>query len=372
MQTLTNMLFPIDIKLDDLLLDPNNPRFSELGEESNAVPESRYSEERIQGKAFERMKSPVFDVSELKDTIKAVGFLPMDRIVVRRWKPSIATETQKYVVIEGNRRVTALKWLLQLHDVGKETLDDEQINNYKNLSCLLLEDQFVTETALLILPGLRHVSGIKEWGAYQKAKTIHALRTSGLTGQEAGQSLGLSTRAANKAYRCYLALESMKASEEFGEHAEPKMYSYFDEIFKNSEVRTWLKWSDATGVFENASGLLRFYSWIVPNTEDDDGDSNATPKLPGAKSVRELSQIINDEQAMAVFDAPNGTLARALARYEAEHPDDWYPKVLAALSAVRSLTPTMLRSMELDAEDKIKELIEAADVCLRDRTKLLS
>jgi hypothetical protein len=370
MKTLTHMLSSIDLELQDLLLDPNNPRFSELGEESKIIPEPRYAEEKIQSITFDRMKSHTFNVSELKDTIKAVGFLPMDRIVVRRWKSNTLGSRQKYVVIEGNRRVTALKWLLQLHDAGKETLDEEQINNYSNLNCLLLGDEFVNDSAILILPGLRHVSGIKEWGAYQKAKTIYELRNSGLTAQEAAQSLGLSTRASNQAYRCFLALEAMKANEEYGEFAEPKMYSYFEEIFKKPDVKTWLNWNELSNEFENSAGIMRFYSWMVPNNEE--GDSDATPKLPEAKSVRDLSQIINDEEAMAVFEAPNGTLVRALARYEAEHPEDWYPKILAALSAVKSLTPAMLRSMDVDSEKKLNDLSAAITLCISDRQLLSS
>lgn len=368
MQALTHMLSPIEVELQDLLLDPNNPRFSELGEELYIVPEARYAEEKVQSTAFERMKSPVFDVTELKDTIKAVGFLPMDRIVVRRWKGPNPTDKPKYVVLEGNRRVTALKWLMQLHETGKETLTAGQIENFTSLSSLLLGDEYVHETALLILPGLRHVSGIKEWGPYQKAKTVHALRKSGLSAQEAAQSLGLSTRAANQAYRCFLALEAMKADEEFGEYAVPKMYSYFEEVFKRPEVKSWLNWSDEQGRFTNADALTRLYSWMVPSSEDGE---ESTPKLPEAKSVRELAQIINDEQAMAVFSAPTGTLARALARYEAEHPEDWYPKILAALSAVRSLTPTMLREMDPSTAEKLVELSTSIGTCLSDRDLLL-
>ncbi len=367
MQTLTHMLSPLDVVLSDLLLDPNNPRFSELGEELYVVPEARYAEEKVQSTAFERMKSSVFDVSELKDTIKTVGFLPMDRIVVRRWKGKATEQRQKYVIIEGNRRVTALKWLIQLHDTGKETLVQNQIENFTHISCLLLGDEFVNDTTLLILPGLRHVSGIKEWGPYQKAKTVHALRKSGLTPQEAAQSLGLSTRASNQAYRCFLALEAMKADEEYGEYAVPKMYSYFEEVFKRPEVKTWLGWTDESARFASAEALTLFYSWMVPDGEDQDG----SPKLPEAKSVRDLAQIINDEQAMAVFSAPTGTLVRALARYEAEHPADWYPKILAALSAVMSLTPYMLRQMDSDTAGKLSELSDSIASCLSDRDLLL-
>ena len=44
---LASLLTPIKLDLDDLLLDPNNPRFSELGDEINNIPELRFNEEKV-------------------------------------------------------------------------------------------------------------------------------------------------------------------------------------------------------------------------------------------------------------------------------------------------------------------------------------
>lgn len=128
---LPSLLAPLPVILDQLLLDPNNPRFSELGEELMSIAEHRFADDKVQANTFEKMKDPMFDVVELRDTIKSLGFLPMDRIVVRRWKSSADSDIQKYVVIEGNRRVTALKWLINLHEIGKETFNESQLSNLK-------------------------------------------------------------------------------------------------------------------------------------------------------------------------------------------------------------------------------------------------
>lgn len=359
-------LSPIMAQLDNLLLDPNNPRFSELGEELNIIPEGRFADEKVQANTFEKMKDPAFDVAELRDTIKTIGFLQMDRIVVRHWKGKVDDGNAKYVVIEGNRRVTALKWLINLHEIGKETFDPSRLNNFKKLECLLLADEAVPTSASLILPGLRHVSGVKEWGAYQKAKAVFALRKGGLTPQEAAQSLGLSTRAANSAYKCFLGLEQMKADEEYGEFAEPKMYSYFEEIFKRPNLRTWLGWDDEREQFIDEQKIREFYSWIVPHDEN-----GGTVKLPESKSVRDLSQIISDESALNILRGPEGTLARAIARYEVDHPEDWFPKVMAASSAIKSLTPDMLRNMDDQTLSSLLDLERRISQALKDRNSLL-
>lgn len=364
MESLANALSPIAVKLDDLLLDPNNPRFSELGEGYNEVPESRFADEKVQKNAFEKMRNATFDVSELRDTIKTLGFLPMDRLVVRKVNSPVG---EKFVVIEGNRRVTALKWLIQLHEIGKETFDDEQISNLTSLECLVLDDKIAPAAASLILPGLRHVSGIKEWGPYQKAKAIFALRQTGMSPQEAAQSLGLSTRAANNSYRCFLALEAMKNDEEFGELVEPNMYSYFEEVFKKPTVKNWLEWSDEQESFVAKDRLNEFYSWVVPPSSEDGGNH----KLPQARSVRELAEIVTDDNALAVLRSTDGNLSRAIARFEVDHPEDWYPKITAAAAALKTLTPKMLREMDDVTLQSLEDLKSQIKQSLDDRENLL-
>jgi hypothetical protein len=83
---LPSLLTPARLQLQDLLLDPNNPRFSELGEALHVIPEARFAEPKVQSNTFDKMKDSAFDVAELRDTIKTIGFLPMDRVVVRKWR----------------------------------------------------------------------------------------------------------------------------------------------------------------------------------------------------------------------------------------------------------------------------------------------
>ena len=359
MENLSKYLTKLQVLLDDVLLDPNNPRFAELGDAIDPIPETRFTEPKIQRDAFDKMKSDKFEVSELRDTIKTIGFLPMDKIVVREWKHNQIGNPKKYVVVEGNRRITALKWLIELHDSAKETFTADQLSNFKNLEVLLLDQENAPNTAIWILPGLRHVSGIKEWGPYQKARAVYILRESGSSPQEAAQSLGLSTRAANQLWRSYLALEQMKGDEEFGEYAEPKLYSFFEEIFKKPDIREWLGWNDTERKFTNSAKVREMYMWIIGEPDDDGNLKEA--KLTEAKSIRELSPILSDENALSVFRSPNGTLLRARARYDADHPEDWLPTVSNAESILTNLSAEsikLLTTPEIDALNKLKSRIE--------------
>jgi hypothetical protein len=372
MLALNELLTPIDLKLEQLLLDPNNPRFAELGETQENVPEIRIAEERVQHNAYDRMKASKFDVIELRDTIKTVGYLPMDRIVVRAWAGNQEWVEPKYVVVEGNRRVAALKWLLELHDIGRETFTKEQIENFTKLPGLLLDHQRAPDSVRWVLPGLRHVSGIKEWGPYQRARAVYVLREAGQTPQDVAQSLGLPTRAANQLWRSYLALEQMRADEEYGEFAEPNKYSYFEEIMKRPNVRDWLGWSDTDGRFINQSRVRELYGWILGELTEEEGDeSRGDPKLPEAKSIRELSKFIEDETALAIFRSPEGTLTRALSRYETEHQEAWQGPIANAETTLASLTPDSLRALSEQDIHVLEELRNRIELVLQDRARLL-
>ncbi|RZK02503.1 MAG: hypothetical protein EOO43_23375 [Flavobacterium sp.] len=293
----------------------------------------------------------------------------MDKIVVKEWKANPNKLDPKYVVIEGNRRVTALKWLNDLHESGKESFGIDELKNFSDLEVLLLDQDNAPDSAKWILPGLRHVSGIKEWGPYQKARAVYTLRESGSSAQEAAQSLGLSTRAANQLWRSYMALEQMRKDEEYSDYAEPRKYSYFEEIFKKPDVKNWLDWDDNDRKFKNISRLKEMFSWIV-GEPDDEGNLN-DPKLPEAKSIRELGTILLDDTALSVFRLPNGSLSKALARYEIDHPEDWYPTIMNADAILAGLSPDRLRALSNDEIEAISRLSKRIDIVLSDRAKLI-
>lgn len=367
-----SLLKPIDIKLDQLLLDPNNPRFAEFDDSANPVPEIRFGEDKIQKDTFETMKD--FDVSELRDNIKAVGYLPMDRIVIREWSGNKVNKGEtKYVVIEGNRRVTALKWLIELNGRGRETLGDDQVENFTNIPALLLDTSIAPDSVKLVLPGLRHISGIKEWGAYQKAKAVVSLRETGMSSNEVAQSLGLTTRATNQLWRSYLALEQMKSDEEYGNRVHPRMYSYFEEIMKQTNIREWLGWDDNQGRFTNEQHAKEMYGWIVGELPDDESEP-IEPKLREAKSVRQLAKFINDEKVLALFRAPDGSLSVASAKYESLHQidqQDWRSIIIAAETTLQSLTPDTLRKMGEEDLEMLNGLKKRISQTEKDRQSLL-
>ena len=141
-----------------------------------------------------------------------------------------------------------------------------------------------------------------------------------------------------------------------------------EEIFKSPSGREWLEWSDFDRKFLKADRIMEFYGWVVGG-ESEEGEK-IEPKLPGAKSTRELSKFLNDENSMAIFRSPNGTLTSALAKYESTHHEEWLPLVIQVEGVLAALSPDTLRSLTKEEINAISDLFDRTSQIFKDRDKL--
>ncbi len=180
------MLKEIKVSIDDLLLDPNNPRFKKDLTESIHVKDDSISDSQKEVlKNFSTNPSSddendVTNISDLYESMRTIGFVPIDRIVVR----SIQGSSQ-YLVIEGNRRISTIKTMLHdyerrvgVFDKSKEREKYEAIkDSFDNIVCMYLETKGVPEEEvrhkISIILGLRHHGSLLEWEALPKAYNIY-------------------------------------------------------------------------------------------------------------------------------------------------------------------------------------------------------
>lgn len=297
-------LVPEKIRIEKLLLDPNNFRlFGETRRER--VPEDRIADENVQQSVLEEMKK-IGDLLPLRNSILEVGFQPIDRIVVRLFTKG------KYVVVEGNRRIAAIKWILEDYKRGEIEIPDEKLKTLKKIDAIVVigarKEDILTYQHLI--QGVRHIQGIKSWGPYQKALMVTELHEKMKMGpREIANALGggVSTRSVINMFRAFKALKQMEDDEEFGEYVEPELYSYFEEVMKKPFLREWLGWNDDKGEFLNQDNIKLFYSWITPSE-----DLSGRKKIPMAIKVRELPSILQNEELYTFFLQPNVDIDEAI------------------------------------------------------------
>jgi len=307
-ETLTGRLKSKRVVIEKIYLDPNNPRLVELGVKSGVVPEKRFTDKEVQENLLDELfNSTQMDVKSLRNSILQIGFLPMDRVVVRK----IVSQPDSYVVVEGNRRIAAIKWILQDHMVGELTLTDDLVKQLSEIDVLELEaDPKTSRLDQFVLQGVRHISGIKQWGPYQQSEAAITLLKMGKNPREIGQALGgLSVTRVNRLIRSNMALTRMKADEEYGEFATSDMFSYFLEMVSDPYLRdTWLNWSDKEGAFKEEKNTRLIYSWITPNE-----DLSGAKKIPMAIDIRDLPGILQNTSIYDLFLKPHVKIDQARA-----------------------------------------------------------
>lgn len=175
-----NIFNQIKVTPDDLLLDPNNPRLVddfEKVEDKDVMKlqselESKFSESKA-GK--DEFTEKFTDISDLYNSMLRVGYVGIDRIVVREIEGK-----NKYLVLEGNRRTSAIKRLvtnaktfkgadLNKYDKIKHTFDEIDVLQLKTKG--LTEEQ--VEQRISIMLGLRHFGSVLDWEPINRACNIY-------------------------------------------------------------------------------------------------------------------------------------------------------------------------------------------------------
>jgi hypothetical protein len=322
----------IKVGLDQLLLDPNNPRFVENLKIKTQVPDAKV--EAAQREVLERFRTTAdeknddddesfFGIEDLIQSMRQIGFVPIDRVVVRRLGKKKGDE--KYIVLEGNRRIAAAKYLRK-YDAAethpKKKLTKEVAKSLEGIEVLQLETDGLTETEIHdqvgVILGLRHYGSVLEWEPMPKAKNIYteymqappkvskfALDTARVTGVAAR----LSVKRADviKALKTYVAYEQLH--EAFPVGPQPEHYSLLQAVVTNTKLfgSGYLSRDDTT--FELASDSLEKVNEICQfehrNSLDPDKKVLVDPK-----SVAPFASLV--DKAHGHRDAATKGLAASL------------------------------------------------------------
>ena len=343
-----------EVTASQLLLDPNNYRFHDL-QGYKPVTRARYPEPGVQDRALQFLRdTPAFDLGALRDSIISNGFVPFEQIVVEKYDEVAGKE--RYLVVEGNRRTAAIKTILADSAGGTVDLRPDVLKTLTSFTVIEIvgsadERQSYQKTLMAI----RHVAGVREWGPYQQARLVVEMydNEEGAFGPVANR-IGISAREVARRYRASKALEQMEKDEEFGDFAEPKLYSFFHEAVSQPKVREWLKFSDQTYQAEDPEARRIFYELLSPRELD---GTKASPKLQNAnKQVRQLKDIVDKPVPLKILADPEASFDEALRAADAETPQD----ATGMLEHSLGVALKALREPSIDAwlspDDKAKEI----------------
>ena len=319
---------------DELLFDPNNPRYHGDFLDYVFVPHAQIGLEDQQERAFKRILDKRFAVKELAKSIAQVGYLPIDNFVVARY------DANRYLVIEGNRRLAALRLILEGR--VKFRLDDP--DSLRQIPALRL-DETHEEAAIdqWVIQGTRHVGGVKAWGPFQKARAIEILhKERGMEYSEAGAAIGLSKLEVNRAIRTLQAFREFQSHSLYGRRSRPDHFSFFDEMVRKPVLRDYFGWSNRAMEFGDAKKRDFLFKLIVG-----DPKTKSPPKISAALELRRLARVVENPEALASLEDLSQPLERAFFLESLSEKDAISSELVARLEATtsalerrRSFSPT--------------------------------
>lgn len=194
-----------DVPVSELHFDPVNPRLVEHGRSEAQLLQVMWSD---------------FAVNEVAMSIAANGFWRYEPLVV-------AEEAGRLVVVEGNRRLAAVKLLLdeQLRRrVGATDLPTLSVGQSRALSNLPVI-RSSRETAWQYI-GFKHVNGPQQWQSYAKAQYIAWVHNELKVPIEAiADTIGDAHQTTLRLYRALMALNQAERAGVW--HREDRYKSHF-------------------------------------------------------------------------------------------------------------------------------------------------
>ncbi|RIW32555.1 hypothetical protein D3H55_13315 [Bacillus salacetis] len=337
----------ISLKVDQLLLDPNNyrihshNRYTFVKEESipNPLVQKRVRE-MVEGENRE-------DIKDLLDSIKTNGFLRIDNILVRQHK----SNNNLYVVIEGNRRIAALKALKDDYERGYSIgkLNPEVFTQIEVVTYDLGEEDY------LLLMGLRHVSGVKEWGDYAQSELIMNLKQKyDMDISEIANRLGMKKPEVKRRINSFIAMEKYKNDEDYGDYFKSSQAALFYELMSKPNMREWLDWDETVNDFKNKKNLKRFFSWISTTEEW------TSPIIQKRDDIRELSKFIKDEEALETLEEKQ-SISEALEQSTYFTDQGFKSNIKSIKRSLDKIPATALLAMDKDSQKEMMKIINTID-----------
>ncbi len=339
-----------DIAIQNLRFDAFNPRLP-------LVYEQREDADIIEW---------MLEDASLLDLISSIannGYFAGEPIVV------VQTEGEDFIVIEGNRRLAAVKLLLnpQLATVKKnqilEIIKEREFQLLPTtLPCYLLSSREEADDYL----GFRHVTGVKSWGALEKAKYTFKLYEDNKDKLQAPPSViykKLAKKIGSKGayiqrmivgYRLFQKIENAKFYGIPDLSEESFDFSLLtDAATKYSKLQSFLGIDlDSNNELENVDfqKLAELTHWLYAKNSE-----NRT-RVGESRNIRILNAIVEDSLALKYFR--DGRTLEEASRLTSIVDDSFTDLITTALSNVRDALQyiALIKNAKGSDIDRLKEL----------------
>lgn len=329
------------ISVERLLLDCENPRLPvELrGNEDQAELATHMAE--------------IFNALDVARPIATYGFYPWEALVV------IPANDGHYTVVEGNRRLTAVKGLadstirnrFQRPDEWRELAEAGKDRIPGALPCVVVPSRSDAIPAL----GYRHISGIKPWEPQMQARFVAELiNREDHTFEAVAALVGKTKQWVQETYSTFSVFE-VAAELDIDTAGADDSYSLLTVALGTTELRAHIGAQRTVEAGEpviadpKSETLAELFEWVF-------GSDEAEPVAAESRDIRALAKVIAKPAGLgAIRDGLS--LEEAKQKIEDDEYDEREVLLRDLRKAERMLNKVNLRSTENDAE--IAAVVEA-------------
>ena len=212
----------VDIPVEQLLLDPENARLAW----------------RVEGDSQESLVEILWTemaVDEVAWSIAENGFFRSEPLFVTIENPEEQDpKKRKYIVVEGNRRLTSVLLLCDQElrqRIGATDLPAISAERRSELS-VLPAIVYPSRESLWATVGFRHIKGIKPWNSFSKAKYVAEVHeTYGVSLEEIAERIGDRHATVKRLYRGYKVLEQAESYGVFDKEDRARNRFYFSHLY---------------------------------------------------------------------------------------------------------------------------------------------
>jgi len=324
--------------IDELSLDPNNPR---LGRE-------RIRQCLSQRDLMEVMQD--WSLEELAVSFLESGYWPQEAVITVREE---LYGERALVVVEGNRRLAALKCL-------RDALEDQPASRrWRDIAASCPEANPVdfgqipyisadSRDEVVGFLGFRHVTGIKEWKPAEKAEYIAKLvEERSLTYEQVRRQIGSKTPTVRQQYIAYRLLLQLYLS----------LRSAGVRRYLSIDIRAEPEGARRPVPETHLQALANFALWLF-------GDDQRPPLISDSRRVDDFGEVLDNPEAVAYLErteTPSFEMAYRLAGAGEREV------VRLVLAAADSIELALGRAHLFRESDDLRR---AVDLCCRDAQEL--
>jgi hypothetical protein len=340
------------VETEQLKLDPKNPR---LREDQHDL---------LQEELLEVMTD--WGLEEIAASFVENGFWAHEALLVVCEKLAPTDKQPSLIVVEGNRRLAAVRLLLKartgqpLNSKWRKLASDltaAAAEELKQLPTIKADERSDVDSFL----GFRHVTGIKQWEPHEKAAFIAKLVDRGLSYEEVMRRIGSKTPTVRQNY---VAFKLFRQLEELEDIAVERVRDKFSVLFlslRSSGTQEYLG-IDINADPKKASkplqakfqpNAVRFVRWLF-------GDDKHEPLFTDSRNTDRFGLILASEEARGYLERTEDPRFEVAARLSGGDRAEVIRNVERAADAIEEV----LRVVQHYSKDP--DLIEAMKRLFKD------